>query len=222
MKRIALARLSALLEEHHASVPAPISRDPFQLILWEQVAYLAKDDVRAKAFKELKDRIGLSPATISKAPLSTLAAVARTGGPIAVKERAQRMKRSAELAPTLQDLPSLPLEEARKRLANFPMIGKPGADKVLMMAGLFDAFALESNGLRVLLRVGVAKEGKDYSASYRAVMDAMKDELPSTRNERIALHERLRQHGLNVCKRTKPRCETCSVRSYCAFGPRTS
>ena len=77
-------------------------------------------------------------------------------------------------------------------------------------------------GLRVLLRVGVAKEGKDYSASYRAVMDAMEHELPSTRNERIALHERLRQHGLNVCKRTKPRCETCSVRSYCAFGPRTS
>ncbi len=215
--RETLHKLASLLAEHHPRPPAPISRDPFQLILWEQVAYLARDDQRLKAFQALAARVGLAPEKIAKAPLRTLQAIARIGGAIAVKERAERMKRSAVLAATLpghRDM-SMSLEEARKRLLRFPMIGGPGADRILLFSGLFNTFALDSNGLRVLLRVGIGKEGRDYAASYKNVMRELEPVLP---DDRILFHERLRQHGTLICKRTAPRCGSCSLRPHCAYG----
>ena len=38
--------------------------------------------------------------------------------------------------------------------------------------------ALDSNGLRVLCRVGFAEEQKNYSATYRLVQDAIHEQLP--------------------------------------------
>jgi endonuclease III len=130
------------------------------------------------------------------------------------------MKKSAVMASSLAELNKLPLEEARKRLAKFPMIGMPGADRILLFTGTFDTFALESNGLRVLLRIGFGKEGKSYAASYRSAMEAVVPQLPERSAERIALHQRLRQHGLLLCKRSRPLCEQCSLRPHCRHGLR--
>jgi endonuclease-3 len=50
--------------------------------------------------------------------------------------------------------------KAKKLLMRFPMIGEPGAEKILLFCGALAVLALESNGLRVLVRVGVAEERK--------------------------------------------------------------
>lgn len=213
-----IKRVATLLAEHHPHVALPVSADPFELVLWEQVAYLATDDVRSLAFTALKERVGLSPERVQAAPLSILKAIARIGGSIAVSERAERMERSAKMATSLAGLNSLTLEEARKRLAKFPMIGAPGADRILLFTGRSGTFALDSNGLRVLLRIGFGKEGKSYAVSYRAVMDAIFPGLPERSGERISLYQRLRQHGLLLCKRSRPQCEQCSLRPHCRHG----
>lgn len=215
-----LVLLSALLGEHHPEIPRPVSKDPFHLVLWEQVAYLATDDVRLSAFTALNKRVGLTAAKIKAAPLGTLRSIARMGGSIAVNERADRIRTSAELSSTLKGLGDLPVEEARKRLIAFPMIGAPGADLILMLMGRRGVFALESNGLRVLLRIGFGKESSNYAASYRSVLGDLARELPDGAEARIALHQRLRSHGLLLCKRSKPLCATCSIRSYCRHAHR--
>jgi endonuclease-3 len=215
-----LEQVAALLAEHHPHAVVPVSTDPFELVLWEQVAYLATDDVRSLAFNSLRERVGLSPEKIRGATARTLQTVARIGGSIAVFERAERMKKSAALAPGLMGLTKLPLNEARKRLAEFPMIGAPGADRILLFTGAFNTFALDSNGLRMLLRIGFGKEAENYAASYRSVMDAIARQLPERSEERIALHQRLRQHGLLLCKRSHPLCEQCSLRPHCRHGLR--
>src|SRR5439155_27174229 len=71
-----------------------------------------------------------------------------------------------------------PLPQAKKALKKFPSIGDPGAEKILLLTGSYPVMALDSNGLRVLCRVGFAEEQKNYSATYRLVQDAIREQLP--------------------------------------------
>lgn len=213
-----LDRIAALLAGQYPQEVGPPHQDPFALVLWEQVAYLATDAVRLRAFHALRDRIGLGPEAILAAPMKELTAIARIGGRIAVKERAERMRLSAELAPQLHDLGRLSAEEARKRLARFPMIGAPGADKILLASGLFPLFAVDSNGLRVLVRLGFGREGTSYAATYRSAMNAVDPVLPRGATARYALHQRLKLHGTTCCKRAAPKCDACTLRHHCSFG----
>ena len=58
--------------------------------------------------------------------------------------------------------------------------------------------ALDSNGLRVLCRVGFAEERRNYSATYRFVRDAIHEQLPRDYDSLIRPHQLLRQHGRTV------------------------
>lgn len=78
-----LARTLRALRAFYGPPPPPISRDPFQLILWEQVAYLVPDATRRRAFDALRTRVGLAPREIFHAGQSRLTAITRLGGSIA-------------------------------------------------------------------------------------------------------------------------------------------
>ncbi len=75
--------------------------------------------------------------------------------------------------------------------------------------------ALDSNGLRVLCRVGFAEEQKNYSATYGLVQDAIREQLPRDYDSLIRAHQLLRQHGQELCKRSKPLCIECPVLHSC-------
>jgi endonuclease III len=96
-------------------------------------------------------------------------------------------------------------------------IGDPGAEKILLFAGVLPVLALESNGLRVLLRIGFGKEDKNYSTTYCSVQAAASDGLPTDCEWLTRAHLLLRQHGKELCKTTKPNCEACPVRSFCRY-----
>jgi len=195
--------------------------DPLELILFENVAYLADDEKRNTAFATLKKKIGTRPAQLLKASQEQLEEITRLGG-IFPELRAQRLRQIAELAHYIfkDDLAAelkRPLPQAKKALKKFPTIGDPGAEKILMLTHTHQVLALESNGLRVLLRLGFAEEKKSYSASYRAVQQALAGELPGSFDGLIAAHQLLRQHGQELCKRTRPLCEGCPLAEGCRY-----
>ena len=68
------------LRRHYGKPAPPISRDPFWLILWEQVAYLVPDAQRRVAYKALEAQVGLTPEAIAVEPIAKLRAIARFGG----------------------------------------------------------------------------------------------------------------------------------------------
>jgi adenine-specific DNA glycosylase len=70
----------------------------------------------------------------------------------------KKMLRAAEMAQA-QFGGDVPAE--RKALQLFPSIGKPGAEKIPLFTKTAPVVALESNGLRVLVRLGYGREEKN-------------------------------------------------------------
>src|SRR4029077_7072946 len=112
---------------------------------------------------------------------------------------------------------TLPFAKARKALQGFPAIGAPGAEKILLFTKTYPVLALESNGLRVLLRLGFGEERKNYSASYASVQAALKEHTGSDFDFLIRAHHLLRRHGKEFCRTNNPACEICPVRSDCDY-----
>src|SRR5262249_35187496 len=94
----------------------------------------------------------------------------------------------------------------------FPSIGEPGAEKILLLSETLPVLALESNGLRVLLRLGFGKEEKSYARSYRSAQEAASRELPNTCGGVVDAQLPLRRHGRQRCKRNHPLGEACPLR----------
>jgi endonuclease III len=210
------------LEKFYGRPKPPKITDPLELILFENVAYLANDEKRTAAFAALKKKIGTRPQQILKASQKQLEEITRMGG-IVPELRAQRLRQVAELVHFIfkDDLNAelkKPLPQAKKSLKKFPTIGDPGAEKILLFTGTYPVLALESNGLRVLVRLGFAEEQKSYSTTYRGVQQALAGQLPSRCDALIAVHQLLRQHGQELCKRTRPLCESgCPLTTECDY-----
>ncbi len=208
------------MEKKYGRPTPPRMRDPFELVLWENVAYLADDDRRARAFSQLKKTVGLRPEDILAAREDALIAVASHG--IKPELRVGTLRSCAEIAvkefgSDVRGALALPPKDAMRKLRKFPSIGEPGAEKILLFTRTHPVFALESNGMRALLRLGYGKESKSYAASYRSVREAVSKEVLSDCDWLIRAHLLLKRHGQETCRRSAPACELCPVQDGCAF-----
>jgi endonuclease III len=193
------------------------------MILWENAAYLADDERRREAFQTLKKRIGTEPAQILAASDEALLEVTRHG--ILADQFAEKLRQCAQIAleefdGDLRPVLQLPFAQAKKALQKFPGIGEPGAEKILLFSKTYPVLALDSNGLRVLLRLGFGEEKKSYATTYRLVQKAIEDELDMDYSWLIQAHLLLRHHGQELCKRTKPECTKCPLAPDCEFNRR--
>ena len=214
------ATVAALEKLYGKPAPFP-SNDPWELILRENASYLVDDAAREKVFSSLKARVGVSPETILGAPYERLVESIREGG-MRPSMRADKLVEAAEFAretglAKLRKLAKGGGPAARKVLKRFPGIGEPGADKLLLAAGGAVTVAPDSNGLRVLVRLGYAKEDANYAKTYRAAAEAVAPELPDDRAWLVAAHQLLRRHGQQTCRRSEPRCEVCPLAKGCEF-----
>ena len=216
---IALTDVVQRLTDYYGKPARQRITNPFELILWELSAELASDAKRGVAFDALKKRIGAKPQQILDAPSMKLVEVTKLGG-MEPERRARRMVDAAALALALYkgDLRSvltLPLKDAKKTLRKFPSVGEPLAEKVLMITRSYPVLSLESNGLRVLQRLGFAAAKKDYAASYRAMQEAITPQLSADYDMLIAAHKLLRRHGQELCKTARPLCGQCPLERDC-------
>jgi endonuclease III len=218
-----LPQVLAALKTRYAHVKPPAAgRDPLALILWEMVAYLADDDTRGKAFKALRDRVGLAPSALLEASLPVLTAICRSGGSVQPFDRAKRIKLIAALANDefdgdLSQILTWEYAPAVRALRKFPSVGEPGADRILMLCGSHAVLGLDSNALRVLLRLGYGEESANYTKAYRSARDAAMAVLPKEPGALADASLLLREHGKETCKTSAPRCEECPVTAACAY-----
>jgi endonuclease III len=218
---IDLRRIVARLSAAHGADRGPQIRDPFALVLYENIAYLVTDERRRAAFEALRKNIGLTPRKIAAASGAALIAAAARGG-VYPELRASRMRAAAhivldefggDVATVLREEP----KRRRRLLKKFPAIGDPGVDKILLLSRTQPVLALDSNGLRVLTRLGVAQEQKGYAATYRAVQTAAGEFAKRDYDLLIKANDVLARHGREVCKRSAPLCELCVIKRSCAY-----
>ena len=217
-----LQKLIARLQKHYGSPDLPPARGAFELVLWENACYLLPDHRRAAVFEGLRAQVGLTADALLKAPCEVLLPLASMGGmrPETRVFRWQEIARitASQFQGNLEQILEWPYAQAKKALKLFPSIGDPGAEKILLFCGVAAGLPLESNGLRVLTRIGYGRAHlKNYGAMYRSVQDDLAPELPKGAERLARAHLLLRLHGKTICRDSQPKCHECPVEGACAF-----
>jgi endonuclease III len=206
--------------------------DPFEMIVYLNCGYPASDATCSKGFDALKREVGLSPKEILAAPKSKLVKLLRLGG-IVPELRADRLKEIArkvkaefrsdlkavlqggvqsEKKPTDKDI-----RGAKKVLQQFPVVGEPSAEKILLFSKLAPVAAVPSAFVEVPARLWFGKAGKNYAADYRAAREILSSGLAQTFEARQRAYLLLKKHGQQTCKRSHPKCEICPLTGQCAY-----
>ena len=209
------------LRRHYGAPEAPAAKGPFELVLWENACYLLSDERRLEVFEALRDQVGLSAAAIDGASDKVLLPLAKRGG-MRPETRVFRWREIARItlnqyAGDLDSVLKMPYAGAKKALKQFPCVGDPGAEKILLLCGLSSGLPLESNGLRVLVRLGWGRLQRNYGAIYRSVQEDLKPDLPSSAKHLSEAHLLLRMHGKALCKDKAPLCHQCPVSADCDY-----
>jgi endonuclease-3 len=218
---LTFAQLIARLKQRYGQLEPPPSRDPFALVMWENACYLLSDERRREVFEALQEQVGMSAAAIARAPDGVLLPLAQRGG-MRPEVRVFRWREIARI--TLQqydgDLSAIlkkPFAEAKRALKQYANIGDPGAEKILLFCGMGAGLPLESNGLRVLTRVGWGRPQKNYGSMYRDVQQNIATVLPAEIEARQQAFLLLREHGRVLCKEKAPRCNDCPLAGGCDY-----
>ena len=125
---ITFSKLIDRLQRHYGDPTPPPSTEPLELIIWENIAYLASDKRRAESFAALKQTIGTRPEQILAAPHSALAAIGKAG--ILSDVSAEKLLTIAKIAyeefdSDLRAVLKKPLPQAKKALKRFPASAIP-------------------------------------------------------------------------------------------------
>jgi endonuclease III len=195
--------------------------DPYEFIVWWHCGYPASDTACTKGWAKLKSQVGIEPHNLLAATPRELIFALKLGGMVPelralrLKEVAMRVK--DHLGGDLRAALAGPISGVRKTLKKFPGIANPGADRILLFAGIAPIAAVPSNGTQVLVRVLCGREHENYGVNYREAQQAIAMEVPATFDARTRAYLLVKQHGQEICKRTKPKCEECPVSSNCLY-----
>jgi endonuclease III len=220
------------LEQFHGPQKAAGPNDPYEMIVFVNCGYPATDVSCSKGFEALKREVGLKPEDLLDAPKAKLAKLMRLGG-IVPELRAEKLKEIAKMVKEqfgkdlLAALKKCMLEEKKQSgkgirsakgvLQKFPVIGEPGAEKILLFSKLAPVAAVPSACVEVPMRIWFGDAGKNYAADYRAAREVLNVGLPATFEARQRAYLLLKKHGQEICKRSTPKCELCPVTAQCSY-----
>ena len=210
------------LEAHYGAQTPGWPTDPYSFLIWWHCGYPASDVTCRKGWLSLNAATGTDPERLLAANPSKLAEALKAGGMVP-ELRAMRMKEIAErvvrefcgdLTTALRGLTAV---KARAALKKFPNIADPGADRIVLFAGLSPVAAVPSNCPQVLVRIRRGPEYSNYGFNYRAAQSAIEAEVPANFDARIRAYLLLKRHGQEICKRTQPKCAVCPLTALCKF-----
>ena len=219
--RVSIRNILDKLEEFYGPQEPTFPTDPYEFLVWWYCGYPASDAACSKGWANLTRGVGIEPQKLLKAKPVKLSAAIKVGG-MFPEVRAERLKEVAtrvqhEFGGDLRAALVGPIPQARKKLKSFHSIADPGADRILLFGRISPVAAVPSNCVHVPDRILHTSESKNHSVAYREAQRILASDLPETFDSRTRAYLLLKKHGQDTCKRTKPRCEICPVRSRCTF-----
>ena len=231
-----LAQILEILEQTYGPQKLAGPADPYEMIVFLNCGYPASDGACGKGFDGLKREVGVEPKQLLAAAEAKLAKVMRSSVILPavcaarLKDIAGKVKNeldgdlTAALKRRIEDqrksgtgARERNLKPAKKLLQEFPTIGEPSAEKILLFSGLAPVAAVPSAFVGVPMRLFVGEPGKNYAADYRAAREILDTGLPKTFEARQRGYLLLKKHGQEICKRSKPKCEICPLTAHCAY-----
>ena len=187
--QIAIPELLDELEGFYGKQAPSWPVDPYAFMVWWHCGYPPSDAACAAGWEKLKSEIGVEPRALLQATAVQLAACLKAGG-IVSQLRAERLQKIAmvveeEFGADLSAALRGPRAQARKILKKFPGIGDPGADRILLFAGIAPIAAVPSNCPQVLNRILHGRERETYRANYRASQEAIAAQVAETVDARV-------------------------------------
>ena len=232
-----LEQILEILERTYGPQKLAGPTDPYEMIVFLNCGYPASDGACAKGFDALKREVGVEPKELLAAPKAKLAKLMRPSVIVPavcaerLKDIAGRVKNeldgnlAAALEKRIKEAEGKPgnasreknLKPAKRVLQEFPTIGEPSAEKILLFSGLAPVAAVPSAFVDVPMRLFVGEPGKNYAANYRTARGMLDAGLPKTYPARQRAYLLLKKHGQEICKRSKPKCEICPLTAHCAY-----
>lgn len=209
------------LELHYGRLKPVTPAGAYAMVVYANCGYPANDDTCRKGFAALRKKVGIQPRQILAASDNELTEILRLGG-IVPQLRARRLKEIASrvqnnFGGNLDRQLRKSLAEAKNVLKQFPTIGDPGAEKILLFTRTAAVAAVPSNCVHVPLRLGIGTAYNTYSKDYRSVQEALAAEVKKDCGARLRAYLLLQQHGHELCKRSRPRCAACPVTEDCRY-----
>ncbi len=195
--------------------------DPYLFLVWWHSGYPASDAACTKGWEALNLEVGTGLQQLLAATPAKLTHALKSGGMVP-ELRALRLKEIAarvkdELGGDLRAALVGPMPQVRKILKKFPNIADPGADRILLFAGIAPVAAVPSNCPHVIVRIEHGRERENYGATYREAQQIIAAEVAEKFDARMRAYLLLKRHGREICKRAKPKCGECPVNSWCAY-----
>jgi endonuclease-3 len=190
-------------------------KDPFSVLVATILSQNTNDKNSIKAYKRLKEEIGVDINSILKADINKLEECIKVAG--MYRQKARTIK---ELAKRLADVGGSDFllkeepEKVRKFLLSVPGIGKKTADVFLSVCRKAPYFAVDTHAARIAKRWGLVDDKASYDEISRALLELFgEDRAEEAHRLLIAL-------GRRYCKAKNPRCNVCPLRNICPYAQR--
>jgi endonuclease III len=210
------------LESFYGEQAAGWPTDPYGFLVWWHCGYPPSEERCSRGFESLSHEVGVTPEKLLSATSARLARVLKSGG-LVPQLRASRLK---VIAASVRDdyagdlpgvLRRMAPAAARAALRKFPGIGAPGADRILLFAGIAPVAAVPSACPHVLVRIACGREPERYTATYSQAQQILAAEAGNECAGLTRAYLLLQRHGRSLCKRSNPKCHACPIADTCAY-----
>jgi endonuclease-3 len=181
------------------------ARDPFQVLIGTILSQRTRDETTEEAAARLFAKYPDAPAMAS-APLEDLRGLIKPVGFYPTKAQAIR-KVAREIVRRFGGKTPRSFED----LLSLPMVGRKTANCVLVFGYREAAIPVDTHVHRLANRLGAVR-----TRTPEETEEALRAQVPP--ELWIPLNPLLVQHGQNLCRPQRPRCDLCPLRSWCEWG----
>lgn len=191
---------------------AKSQRQPFEILVATILSQNTADGNTARAFQSLSKQFELTPEVLAKVSLNQIEEAIKIAG--LYKNKAKTIQSAAIIVlgkyqGTMRPILSLPLDDARNVLLQFPGVGPKTADVVLLFSANQPTIPIDTHVNRVAKRLGFAPVKGNYEA-VRQSLHSLYD--PS---DYKMVHLLLIGLGREYCRARRALCNDCPVNAYC-------
>lgn len=187
-------------------------RDPFQTLVVTIISQNTADRNTARAFENLSKHFKITPEALANAKTSQIENCLKPAG--LYRNKAKTIEQVSKIVlekhlSNLESILSMPFEDARKTLMEFPGVGPKTADVVLLFSAKKPTIPIDTHVDRTSKRLGLTPANGDYE-TVRKSLQSLYDP-----KDYLAVHVLLISQGRKYCKARNPLCKQCPVAMLC-------